>query len=111
MKSVSDIVQVKGCVAVVPAENLERRQVGFLSILREVGETDLPLRPLAIVGDEQQVVRLPRPLAQRCWRKRVSSSTTRLRIRRRATTGSRFGSNLTKKMPQGWLGGEAGAAA
>ena len=30
-------------------------------------------------------------------------STTRFRIRRSATTGSFFGSNLTKKMPQGWL--------
>ena len=30
-------------------------------------------------------------------------SATWLRMRRSATTGSRFGSNLTKKMPQGWL--------
>ena len=30
-------------------------------------------------------------------------SATWLRMRRRATTGSLFGSNLTKKMPQGWL--------
>ena len=31
-------------------------------------------------------------------------SATWLRMRRSATTGSFFGSNLTKKMPQGWFG-------
>ena len=59
MESVRDIVQVKRSVAVVPAEYLERWQVGFLSVLGEVGETDLPLRALAIVGDEEEVVHLP----------------------------------------------------
>ena len=71
--------------------------------LREVGEADLALVALAVVGDEEQVVRGPgralgavgggallqRHLARGCGAARQP--------------GSRFGSNLTKKMPQGWL--------
>ena len=56
---VSDIVEVKGGIAVVPAEHLERRQVGFVCVLGEVGEADLPLVALAVVGDKKEVIRLP----------------------------------------------------
>jgi len=71
-----DIVKVKNCVAVVPAEHLERRQVGFLCVLSEVGETDLPLGALAVVGDEQQVIRLPCSTVRLTNRPTARTSTT-----------------------------------
>src|SRR6185369_876822 len=50
---------MKRSVEVVPAEYLESRQVVAVLRPREVGEADLPLVPLAVVGDEEQVVRGP----------------------------------------------------
>jgi hypothetical protein len=52
-------------VVAVPAEHLEGRQVAPLGAFREVSEGDLPLFPLTVGGDEQQVVQVPRR-ALRC---------------------------------------------
>ena len=59
VERVRDVVEVQGRVEVVPAEHLERRQVGLCSVLGEVGEADLPLVALAVVGNEEQIVRRP----------------------------------------------------
>ena len=71
---VRDVVEVERRVEVVPAQHLEGRQVGLLRVLREVGEADLTLVALAEVGNEEQVVRLPRRRALRCWLRRASSA-------------------------------------
>jgi hypothetical protein len=51
-----DGVEVQRGVTVVPAEYLECRQIVFGLRLREMGEADLALIALAIVGDKEQVV-------------------------------------------------------
>ena len=51
-----DVVEVQGCIEVVPAEHLQRRQVVSVRGLGEVGEADLALVALAVVRDEEQVV-------------------------------------------------------
>ena len=68
------VVEVEGGVQVVPAEDLEGGQVVLLAMLGKVGEADLALLALAIVGDEKQVVCLPGGAARRCLPKPVSSA-------------------------------------
>ena len=52
-------VEVQWRVQVVPAEHLEGGQVVAVLRPREVGEADLARVPLAVVGDEEQVVGRP----------------------------------------------------
>ena len=53
------VVQVKRRVEVVPAQDLQSRQVACRLRLGEMGERDPPLVALAVVRDEEQVVRGP----------------------------------------------------
>ena len=55
-----DCVEVERGVEVVPSEYLEGRQVVAVLGLREVGEGDAALPPLAVVGHEEQIVGGPR---------------------------------------------------
>ena len=95
--------KVERRVEVVPSEHLEGRQVVAVLGLREVGEGDPAFLALAVVGDEEQVVGGP-GLALGLVGRGALLEPTWPRMRRSATTGRRFGSNLTKKMPQGWPG-------
>ena len=53
------MIDVQGRVGVVPAEDLQGRQIAHRFILGKVGEGDLPLVAFAVVGDEKQVVQMP----------------------------------------------------
>ena len=53
------MVEVERRVEVIPTEDFERRQVGLLSILGEVSQTDPALLAFTVVGNEKQIVSLP----------------------------------------------------
>ena len=100
-----DGVEVERRVEVVPAEYLEGGQVVAV-----------------LVASRSARRRYGAPRPRRSWRRRAGRRRSQAwrsglvvrgraflsanwpRMRRRATTGRRFGSNLTKKMPQGWPG-------
>ena len=100
-KALGHIVEMQACVQIVPAQHSQRRQVVCPWSLAKWAKLIVAARRRR--RDEEEIMRLPTVAVPPCLPIARFFTTTPLRMRRRATTGSCFGSNLTKKMPQGWF--------
>ena len=95
-------VEVERRVKVVPAEHLERGKVAAVPRPSRSGQRRSGVPRPRRSWKRRAGRRQPRPGARTLLAEARFLSATWPRMRRSATTGRRFGSNLTKKMPQGW---------